>query len=216
MAGMALIDQSTGEVVRAIDATALLAAAGIHDVSEASAERLAEFDDAAKTLTGVVKEARGIVSDEFVDRRDREVSGTLTAGPWKIAVPSRAAGTTIYCADATPKALAGLVGEGLISVRAANEACPDTTPPAQMPWDMLARIAVALQGGLDQADEVALKDAVVALLATRPAPTYAPSVAKLDALCKAGGKVRGALAACKVAVEPPKRVAKITRARGAS
>ncbi len=211
MSGLALLEHATGEVVQVVDAAALLRAAGITDPATTEPEQLAAFDENAKTLKGITDEARGIVSDELVRRRDLEVSGTLTVGGYKIVVPSRSAGSTRYDTDLTVAALERLVEAGLISENAKAEACPDVTPCASVSWDLLARILRALDGAGDTGSVTALRVELDLLLYARPDATYKPVAAKLDALCKLGGQAADALTACKVDVEPPRRKATITR-----
>ncbi len=212
MTGLSLIERATGEVVQVVDAAALLRAAGITDPTTTEPEQLAAFDENAKTLKGITDEARGIVSDELVRRRDLEVGGTLTVGGYKIVVPSRTAGSTRYDTSLVVDALGLLVADGLISENAKAEACPDVTPSAAVPWSLLEEIDLALRGVLDMTQEEGLGLEIDALLARRPAPTYKPVASKLDALCKHGGEVAEALNACVVDVEPPRRKATITRA----
>lgn len=211
MTSLALLDPGTGEVVQAVDAAALLRAAGITDVRDSEPEQLAAFDDAAKTLKSITDEARGLVSDELVRRRDMEVSGTLTTGGYKIVVPSRSAGTTAYDRERTPVVLAELVKAKLISEKAAREACPDVTPAATVPWELLHEIVDVLDGEVDMAAEDDVRERVLAIVASRPEATYRPVTAKLDALCKIGGPVADAIGACKVDIEPPRRKATITQ-----
>ncbi len=213
MSGLSLIEHGTGEVVQVVDAGTLLRAAGITDPAASEPEELAAFDENAKTLKGIADEARGIVSDELVRRRDLEVGGTLAAGPYKIVVASKAAGSTRYDTNLTVDALGLLVADGLISAKASAEACPDVTPAAAVPWGLLSEIGRALDGELDMDAENLLRVELDALLDRRPDPVYRPVASKLDALCKVGGRVAEALAACKVDVEPPRRVAKITRVK---
>ncbi len=199
-----------GEVVRAVDAAALLAAAGITSIAAADTVSLAAFTADADDLRSIASEAKGLVGDELVRRLDRSGAWTRRDGAFTITAPSPAAGTVAYDTDRLRETLADLVTGGTIDAGAANAALEVFRAAAQVPFSLLAEMACALRGELDPTDVDAVLRRVDELLAFRPDPTYRPRLAGINALLKLPA-AREAVEACRVSVTPPRRVAKVRR-----
>jgi hypothetical protein len=106
-----VVDRLTGEII---------------DVQKAPTEVLAGFVTNLQALRKELADAESLVSDELVDRLDRNVSWTLRVsskdGAWEIKAPSPTAGTTVYPEDMLETALEDLVDDGMITPEAAAKA----------------------------------------------------------------------------------------------
>ena len=209
MGALQLIDDH-GEVVRAVDATALLAAGGIHDVTASEVIELAEFTANAVELVRVAKEAQGVVSDELVRRLDLRGKWTLRDGGFEIKSSSPEAGTVGYDTDLLLAALTGLVENGVIAVEAAHAALEPIVCPAAVPYELLREIAAGLRGELDVPGEARVASQVERLLAGEPVPVHKQRPAGIKALLKLRD-ARDAIEACQVETVPPRRAAKVKR-----
>ncbi len=209
MTTLQLID-GAGEVLALVDSSRLLAAAGIHDVSESDVVELAAFTENAAELRRIADEAQGIVGDELVRRLDMNGRWTLRDGEFEIRAASPEAGTTAYDHEPLVAAVTALVADGVISQTAADAALAPVKPPAEVPWPLLYRAVEALCGELGMAEDAALADELERLLDHEPATTYRQQHAGIKALLKIPG-AREAVAACQVTAVPPRRKATVKR-----
>jgi hypothetical protein len=108
---LVVIDRVTGEIL---------------DPKDAETVRLARFITNLGQLRKELAEAESIVSDELVERLDRDACWTTRVADgenaWEIKAPSPTAGTTIYPEDILETELETLVREALISPDAAAKA----------------------------------------------------------------------------------------------
>jgi hypothetical protein len=211
MTALQVFDPGAGELVRAVDAQALLAAGGIPDPAEAETTELAAFDENARTLADIAKEARGIVGDELVHRLDMDRCWTLHEGEWTITAPSPEAGTVGYDAEALHAVLSAAVEAKTISQTAMNAAVKDVTPGPQVSWDLLNDIYQTLLGEVPFSTDEAIRQDVTTLLAAEPERVHAVLLAGVNRLLKGGGSVAEAIEGCRVSVTPPRRQAKVKR-----
>lgn len=123
-----------GEVLAAFTAEHLLVAAGIEDVRGADDETLALFDDGARHLAGIAKEARETVGDELIRRLDRSGKWTRHVGEFTVKAPSPEAGTVKYDDEVLASALRVLVDNDLIDREAMDSAIEWVEPPAPAPF----------------------------------------------------------------------------------
>lgn len=201
----------SGEVIRLITAEHLLQAAGIDDPRRASTAELAAFSDSADHLTGIAREAKGIVSDELVRTLDRSGSWTRRVDGFVIKAPSPEAGTTAYDTDTLREVLAALVATDVIDQEGADAALEPVPGTVAFTLEELMRILTALDGEADQPVHESAQDLVAHALSMVPATTYRQKHAGIKALLKVPA-AREAIEACRVEVEPPKRKATVTRA----
>ncbi len=112
----AMVNESSGEVVRLITAEHLLRAAGLTDLTDAELEQLAAFTENAEHLAAIAREAKGMVSDELLHRMDRKGRWTVRDGDFEIkAHPgSPQAGTVVYDSEKLWSALVVLAGSQVI------------------------------------------------------------------------------------------------------
>lgn len=199
-----IVDIVTGEV---IDARTVLAAAGIHDLSEASVGELAAFIYNSTHVYSIVSEAKGEASDEIVGRLDTEASWTRRVGEWEIKAPSPAAGSVSYDVDLLREALEVLVHARVISREAAWNALEPIRPTIEVSYRLLRDIIRALDG--HETADCVFSD-IEQLLLGEPEPTYKLRLAGVKALLKIPA-ARERIEHCQVAVTPPRRVAKVTR-----
>lgn len=199
-----------GEVVEPVDAQTLLEAAGLYDLDECLTANLAAFDERARELEAIAREARGLVGDQLLDRLDRGACWTLREGVYEIKAPSPTAGTTAYDTDELHDALALLVGDGVITQAAAAAALEPSVPKVALTYEVVRQIVRGLQGELDQPDLERVGTDLERLLTFEPEPTYTQRPAGIAALLKLPA-ARPAIEACQRTVEPPRRVARIKR-----
>jgi hypothetical protein len=210
---LVLFDKSSGELAPIVDAPGLLAAAGIIGLFEADTVTLAEFDDRARLLESIAKEARGLSGDELIRRLDVDACWTAHAGEWTITSLSPEAGTIGFDGEVTHAVLAAAVEHDAISQAAMDAAVRDVTPGPAVSWTVLREILRALEGDLDPSDEHALYEQVSTLLSEEPARVYSVQRAGINRLLKMGGDVKDAVEWITLTIEAPRRVAKIKRAR---
>lgn len=215
MSTLALVDMGTGELVDAVDARALLAAAGIANVGDAHSAQLAAFIDEAEKLRCVASEAKGIAGDELISRMDRDGKWTLRTDGFEVKSASPEAGAVAYDTARLHEALSTLVTVDVISPAGARAALEPVKPMATVSYDLLRRIAGLLDDFAtnDKVDAVwwdAVLGEVEDVLLTEPAVTYRQHAAGIKALLKIG-HAREAIEACRIAVQPPRRTAKVRR-----
>lgn len=201
-----------GELVPAVDAGSLLAAAGIQSVRDAEIIDLAEFTDKADELRRITDEAKGAVSDEMVRRLDMAGRWTTYIGPYTIKSSSPTAGTVAYDVEKLRGVLADLVAGGVISAAGANGAVECVQPTAAVPYALLRAVLCALDGEAEQFDHEMAAQWVANLLDAEPEPTYKLRQAGVNALLKLGGEAAEAIKGCAIATDPGRRRAKVTRA----
>lgn len=127
---LAIINETTGEVIRAVTAEDLLASAGLYDIEGADDVDLASFMDGADHLLSIAREAKGRVSDELVGRADKRGKWTSHVGEFTVTVKggSPTAGTTSYDGMVLLEKLAVLVEEDVIAREALEAAVEVVTP----------------------------------------------------------------------------------------
>lgn len=114
---VAILDRMHGEIV---------------DVKDATTERLAQAVSNMQELRRDLAEEERIISDELLNRLDREARWTISVGDprdgrvWVIKAPSPDAGTTIYPPDALEHELRELVNRRTITADAAASALKRT------------------------------------------------------------------------------------------
>lgn len=204
-----VFNTDTGEVIRAVAASDLLAAAGLGYLPDAGSDELAEFTDSARQLKSVATEAQGIVSDELIRRMDMDGRWTIREGRYEIKGASPDAGTLAYDVEKLRAALADLVTDKVITAKAAHAAVEITRPTAPVPYPLLRRVHYILTVGNRTA---AIADEVEQLLLAEPEPTYTVRLVGVKALLKIPA-AREAITACQITVDPPRRVARVKRAQ---
>lgn len=205
-----------GEVIEAVDARTVLRAAGIDDIETAETVNLAAFDGRARELESIVKEARGLANARLVADLDAEARWTVRVGAYLIKAPSPKAGTVAYDPGALYAALLGLVVGGHMTQAAMDGAVRDARPVAQVPWELLRDVVEAIWywNGLDHPDYIRITGALQRILDGEPTePRWTVVLGGVDRLLKLGGPVAEVIEGCRVEVEPPRRVAKVTRER---
>lgn len=199
-----------GELLPAIDARSLLAAAGIQSLRDAETVQLADFTDKADELRRIADEAKGAVSDEILRRLDMGGKWTLHEGPFKLSAPSPSAGSVGYDVDKLRAALADLATAEVISAEGANGAVETIAATASVPYALLRRVLDSLDGELDLPDEATLRADVEDVVAAEPEPTYKLRLGGVDRLRKIPA-AREAIEECRVDLPAPRRRAKVTR-----
>jgi len=209
MTALTLMDPA-GEIVEAIDAYAVLHAAGIPDIRDATAAELAPTMERLRELRGIVAEAEGLGSDRLVALLDANAKWTLHEGEYTIKSASPEAGCTSYDVDRLRHALADLVVAEVISADGANAAVETVQPTVAVPYALLRAVALALDGEAGQFEHEMSAQWVENLLADEPEPTYKLKPAGVKNLLKLP-QAREAIEACAVVSEPGRRRAKVTR-----
>lgn len=205
-----VFDATTGELVQVVSAERLLFAAGIHDPLTADTVDLAQFDENARELKRIADEARGITNDEIVRRLDRDGKWTLRTGSYEIRSASPEAGTTAYDTEKLQAALTSLVLDDVISIEGSEAALEPVAQTTLVSYQLLEQILDGLRGSLVEPDEGDVKEAVASLLRDRPDPAFRQKPAGIKALLKIPD-AHDAIAACRIAVEPPQRKATVRR-----
>lgn len=215
MSGLMVINRESGEAIAAVDANALLAAAGIDDLQAAETVELAQFADNTRQLQSVASEARGTVSDELVRRLDRAGSWTWRENGWEIKSASPEAGTTRYHTGLLRDALAQLVADGVISPEGARSAVDIDVATVAVPYELLHRARSAVNrslasGRLHPPEWESITSEIDELLADEPAPSYYQRPAGIRNLSKIPA-ARAAIEACRLPATPPPRAARVRR-----
>lgn len=208
MTTLALIDKGTGEIVDAVDAAGLLAAAGIVDIEAATVEQLVEFIGSADELRQVAAEAKGEVGDELIARMDRDGKWTFRTKRFELTSLSPEAGTVGYDIDLLRDALATLVATGVISYAGSHAALEPVHPTVPVSYKFLRHVLSALDG-YETADDIF--EEVHRLLLTEPDLTYKVRLAGVNALLKIPD-ARDAIEACRIKTQPRRRVVNVKRA----
>ena len=119
-------------------------------VRDATTETLAGYMHEAAERHRMIGEAERIVSDELLERLDRDLQWTQTVGSgaeghqFELRAASPSAGTTEYLSEALAHELDGLVRAGIISEAGAEKACRRRLElTLEVPWkaDLPAMIA---------------------------------------------------------------------------
>lgn len=203
-----LVDKSTGEVIQAATAQALLGVYGLHPLADADTVDLAQFTEDALEVRRVFAEAVGEVSDELVARLDANARWTLRQDGWEIKSQSPAAGSVSYDIDLLREALEELVTDGVISRDAAWNAVEPVRATVEVSYRLLRDVLRALDG-YETADGVIAE--VEAIMCGEPGPTYKLKLAGVNALLKVPD-ARESVEACAISVTPPRRTARVKRA----
>jgi len=211
MSALTVVHPSTGELEQVVTAEALLRAGGVLDLYSAATVDLAAFIESAATLRSIASEASGMAGEQIIHRLDLDACWTLREAGYVITAPSPQAGCVAYDAAVLAAVLAAAVEAGALSQAAMDRAVKDVTPLPAVPWDLLERLAEALDGEIDLPDEIALTHEVSTLLQSRPPARYSVQHAGVQRLLKGGGEVADAVRCCEVPVEPPRRTAKVKR-----
>lgn len=215
MTSLQILDRTTGEIIEADAADAMLAAAGIIDLSVAGLEEIAAFMDDVRALKSIATEAGNLASDEAIRRMDRLAKWTWRGSLHEVKAASPEAGTTVYDTPALRDALATLVSDGVISAEGAVAALEPIYPTAPVPYELLRRTIMLLED-LFARDEIAphVWDNVItdlgALLLAEPDVTYKQHAAGIKALLKIPA-AKGPVEACRELVDSPRRIAKVRR-----
>lgn len=207
-AGMTVLLQSTGEVVRVVDAATLLAAAGITDTADASVKQLADFTLDATLLKQIASEAQLVASDELINRMDANASWTLRENGIEIKAASPDAGSVGYDLNMLRDTLHAFVDAGIITRAGLDSAIETVLPTAPVSYELLRQVFCALDGDLSMAAEQLVRDKVARLLLEEPEPVYRVRAIGVKALMK-NPRCRVGIERCQVAVTPPRRVAKV-------
>jgi hypothetical protein len=203
MTGLSLIDPASGEVVRAVDAPALLAAAGLANLPDADTIKLAEFTENAAELRSIASEATAIVGDELIRRLDARAKWTLRKDGWEIKTQSPEAGTTAYHTGLLRQALQTLVEDDIISTEGASAALERIEPSVPVPYWLLREIAKAIAPG-------EARNRVGELLDAEPDPQWRQHAAGIKALLKIPG-ARDLITDARIPVLAPRRTARVRR-----
>lgn len=166
-----------GEIVQVITADDFLRAGGIIDVRAADVVDLAGFTSNADHFAGVLKEAKGIASDELVRRMDRAGKWTRHEGGFTIKTSSPAAGTEKYDSEKLVDALDALVKADLIDREAADAAVTWVHPPRPEPY--LRQSAAGIRALLKLGGAVA--EAVLSAAVPADPPKRAAKVTRTSA-----------------------------------
>lgn len=215
MSGLMVINRESGEAIAAVDANALLAAAGIDDLQAAETVELAQFADNTRQLQSVASEARGVVSDELVRRLDRAGSWTWRENGWEVKSASPEAGTTRYHTGLLRDALAQLVADGVISPEGARSAVDIDVATVAVPYELLRRLlrimgASVVEGDVTRQEWTSAFAEIEELLADEPAPSHYQRPAGIRNLSKIPA-ARAAIEACRLPATPPPRAARVRR-----
>lgn len=215
MSDLALINRANGEILDAVTARALLAAAGIDDPRDAETVELAAFVDNTRELRSITDEARGMVSDELVRRLDLDGRWTWRDGGYEVKAASPEAGTTRYHTHLLRDALGQLVADGIISPAAARSAVDVAAATIAVPYDLLRRVrrimgASVVEGDVTSQEYTTAFDEIEELLAEEPAATFVQRPAGIRSLCKIP-TARAAIEACRLPASPPPRTARVRR-----
>lgn len=210
MTSLALINRSTGQLVEAVDATRLLAAAGITDPRGAETRDLAAFSDDAAVLKRIAAEAQAVAGEEMIRRMDQRASWTLHEEGYTIKAPSPEAGTTAYDVDMLHDALMELQRDGVIDAEGAAGALEESMTTAPVPYDLLRDTLEVLDGDVNPPVVERVAAALIDLLDAEPEPTYRPRLSGIKALMKVPA-ARERIEACIVKTDPPRRVARVKR-----
>lgn len=214
MSALALVNHFSGEIVPAVDAKALLAAANIEDLDLASMGELAAFADNTRELQSIAAEARNIVSDELVRRLDKDGRWTWREAGYEVKSASPEAGTTKYHTGLLREALSQLVADGVISPDGAAQAVGQHEHTVAIPYDFLRELQSVLdQIPGDQVDAELWDNAVSALndlLAGEPEPAYHVRPSGVRNLLRIPA-ARDAIEACRLPATPPPRAARVRR-----
>lgn len=204
MTTMQLVQATTGEFVGMIDASSLIAAAGI-DIATAPVEQLAEFMSTTDRLREIAAEAKSKVGDELVARMDRDGKWTMRTDDYEIRAPSPEAGTVVYDVDRLRDTLAMLVANGVISHAGSLAALEPIHPMAKVSYKFLRHLVAVLDG--HEPDGPAYEE-LRRLLLAEPAMTFQVRTAGVKALLKVPA-ARDAIHACRITTEPPPRTARV-------
>lgn len=209
----AMIEPTSGEVVRLVDAGDLLRVAGLEgeQLQTAELERLGDFADATDHLIGIAREARGIVGRETVRRMDRQGSWTIRAGGFEFKASSPTAGTIAYDADVLRAELMDLVAQDLIDMAGADAACEPRHGTVALTLEQLDAIAAGIGSDADDEDRITAAQLLVHLRTRIPDTTYTPKANGIKALLKVGGQVAEAIGRAATTIDPPARTATIKR-----
>lgn len=199
-----ILNPRSGEVIHAVDARALLAAAGIDEPRESPTVELARFADKARELQSIAAEARNVVSDELVRRLDQDGCWTWRDGGFEVKAPSPSTGTSQYHTGLLRDALTTLVGDGVISPTAANSAVALREHTVAVSYELLRDVLGLLDGDSDVRSEIAH------LLREEPPPSYYQRPAGIRNLLRIPA-AREAVEACRIPATPPPRTVKVRR-----
>lgn len=202
-----ILNPRSGEVIHAVDARALLAAAGIDEPRESPTVELARFADKARELQSIADEARNVVSDELVRRLDQDGCWTWRDGGFEVKAPSPSVGTSQYHTGLLRDALVTLVGDGVISPTAANSAVALREHTVSVSYELLRDVLGLLDERFEGNDVVA---EIVNLLRDEPPPSYYQRPIGIRNLLKIPA-AREAVEACQIRATPPPRTAKVRR-----
>lgn len=220
MSDIALVNQTNGEILEAVNAWALLAAAGIDDPQAAATVELAAFADNTRQLQSIAAEARGVASDELIRRLDQDGCWTWRDGGYEVKAPSPEAGTTKYHTGLLRDALAQLVADGVISPEGSRSAVDIDVATVAVPYDLLRgalRLLDDLDGAVPSTAGTAdaqlwrtVVDEITELLADEPAPSYYQRSVGIRNLLRIPA-ARPAIEACRLPATPPPRAARVRR-----
>jgi hypothetical protein len=205
MTTISLFDPTSGEVVRAVDARALLTAAGLGDLADAHTIALAEFSLHCAELRSIASEAAAVVGDELISRLDARAKWTLRQDGFEIKTQSPEAGTLAYHTGLLRHALLTLVEDDIISPEGSNAALERVEENVSVPYWMLHDFAKAMNPGPTAA-------MLNELLLAEPEPRYRQHAAGIKALLKVPA-ARDLIQAAQVPILPPRRVAKVRRVK---
>ena len=190
---LVVVDRATGEVL---------------DPKTADTARLAEFITNSQSLHKELSDAEGVVSDELVERLDRDASWTAHVENgefrWEIKASSPTAGTTVYPEDLLETELEGLVREGTITPEAAAKALHRRIIlELGVPWDSDPReIARKVK------DALSIEVAGVQVKVERSEARITPVASSINALRKVEA-TREALDRAQRQAAPPRRRATV-------
>lgn len=205
MTTIQLVQAATGELVGVADASSLLSAAGIADITIAPVDQLAEFMHATDRLREIATEAKGKAGSELVARMDRDGKWTMHTEHFEIRSASPEAGTLGYDIERLRETLAMLVANGVISHAGSFAALEVVHPTVAVSYKFLRYLVAVLDG--HEPDEPAYEE-LRRLLLTEPETTYRVKPAGVKALLKVPA-ARESIEACQVPTAPPPRTARI-------
>lgn len=208
MTALQILDRSTGEIIGAVDASSVLAAAGIVDVRLADMDELAGFIDDVRELKAIAVEASNLASDETIRRLDRNGKWTWRDDRFEVKAASPEAGTTVYDTSMLREALTILVSTDVISAEGAIAALEPIKPTAPVPYGVLRELHEHLVDEFEVSESLLAE--VEALLLAEPNVTYKQHPAGIKALLKIPA-AKGPIEACRELVDAPRRTAKVRR-----